>query len=76
MKIPEHIDTTVAAYHAAIARGPYVTSLHDNGERAVSNGWRVHSWSLYGNDGGPDGTLASLRHGDTAYVAVEVVPYA
>ena len=76
MKVPEHLDTTVAAYRTSMARGPYVTGLHDNGDHSVSKGWRVHSWSLYGNDGGPDGTLAVLRHGDANYVAVDVVPYA
>ena len=76
MKVPEHLDTTVAAYRTSMARGPYVTGLHDNGDHSVSKGWRVHSWSLYGNDGGPDDTLAVLRHGDAKHVAVDVVPYA
>ena len=76
MKVPQHLDSTVAAYRKAISEGPYAGPAHDKGERTASGGWHVHTWFFEENDGGPEITLSVLRHGSTAYVAVQVVPYA
>jgi hypothetical protein len=76
MKVPHNLDSTVAAYRTAIGRGPYSGGIRDIGERTDRGGWRVHSWTSFGTDGGPEATLSVLRHGTSTYVAVKVVPYA
>jgi hypothetical protein len=74
IKVSDDLDAAVSAYRNAISRGKWAGPIQDDGERTDPGDWHSRSWSWPGYDGGPITTLAVLRHGGEAYIAIKALP--